>query len=260
MSDHYQKAGPSVNFHDLRIQGDYAPISGDVAFYLREARKTGGPILELACGTGRIAIPLARAGFEIVGLDKSPLMLRIARGKATGLRKLLFCKGDMERFDLGRRFRLILIPFRSFQHLLTPDAQRSCLSGVRKHLTRDGRFIVQLFDPRLDHFLPEEHRSMNLRPTLRDAATGRRWTVKFRGRINDPLTQTLQETWEWTAHDARRRVVGRFSDRLRLRWTYRFEMRYLLELCGFEPIACFSNFRRGRPRYGAEQIWVARRA
>jgi ubiquinone/menaquinone biosynthesis C-methylase UbiE len=95
MRDQNQAGGLIFDFYDLRIEGDYRPISGDVPFYLRQARKTGGPILELACGTGRIAIPLARAGFEVVGLDKSRAMLRIARAKAGGVRKLEWRHGYM---------------------------------------------------------------------------------------------------------------------------------------------------------------------
>ena len=67
LPEHYQNGGPSVEFYDLRERGGPGTLlDGDVEFYLGQARKTGGPILDLACGTGRVAFPLARAGFDVL--------------------------------------------------------------------------------------------------------------------------------------------------------------------------------------------------
>src|SRR5215218_8149650 len=80
------------------------------AFYRDLARKTGGPILELACGTGRLTIPLARDGHEVVGLDASRTMLRAARAKAEAEDlDIAFVQADMRSFDLGQRFPLIIL-------------------------------------------------------------------------------------------------------------------------------------------------------
>jgi len=79
---HYQDGGPSVEFYDLRERGGAGTIlAGDVEFYVAQARKTGGPVLDLACGTGRVAFPLAQAGFAVTGVDSSPGMIAIARAK-----------------------------------------------------------------------------------------------------------------------------------------------------------------------------------
>ncbi len=247
MREHYIHGGPSVDLYDVRMTSELAPIRGDVAYYLKHARATGGPVLELACGTGRVSIPLAEAGFDVTGLDLSPHMLKIARSKSSAVS---WVRGDMERFDLRRKFRLIVIPFRAFQHLMTPDAQRRCLARVRAHLARGGRFIVNLFDPRLEYCLPEGHRAPQKRPRVRDPRTGRWWTVQVTDRRNDPLTQVLRETWTW------REGLRVWREILQLRWTYRWEMEYLLRLSGFRPLACHGDFRGGRARYGAEQIWV----
>src|ERR1051325_7194132 len=105
-------------------------VEGDREFYRRMARRTGGPILELGAGTGRIALPLAADGHAVTALDLSPHMLAIARAKAALVlpdRRPRFVRGTMERFAFPRRFRLVIIPFRAFQHLLTPEAQRRCL-------------------------------------------------------------------------------------------------------------------------------------
>jgi len=259
LPEHFQGGGPSVEFYDAQGFGAAgSPMEGDVAFYLAQARRTRGPILELACGTGRVAMPLARAGFEVTGLDRSPGMLAIARGKLRrepipGLR---FIRGNMTRFSLPQRFGLVVIAFRSFQHLLTIPEQRACLEQVGRHLLPKGRLIVNLFDPRLELCVPDPAVVPMLRSTVQDEATGQDVSVTVTDRRNDPLTQTFSERWRWTV-SRRGRVVRRVDDVLRLRWTYRHEMRHLFELTGYRIVAEYSDFRRSPPRYGAEQIWVA---
>src|SRR5207253_1412334 len=96
--------------------------SGDAAFYLDLARRSGGPVLELGCGTGRVLLPIAREGIRCVGVDASPSMLaELRRKNPPG--NLTIVEGRMERLDLGRRrFRLITSPFRAFSHLLDVEA------------------------------------------------------------------------------------------------------------------------------------------
>lgn len=127
-------------------------LEGDEAFYVEEALKAGGPVLELGCGTGRITIPIAEAGVSIVGLDLAPSMLEIARRKIAGLPKatgqlLRIVEGDMRTFSLERRFPLAIIPYRAFLHMMTADDQRRALTRIREHLTDGGRLVFNVFDP-----------------------------------------------------------------------------------------------------------------
>ena len=104
-------------YADIAAYYDLAPIYQsrlDKDFYLARAREAAGAVLELGCGTGRILAPIAEAGVDITGLDASQAMLDICRSRTTAPLVL----GDMCRFDLGRQFALITIPFRPFQHLL----------------------------------------------------------------------------------------------------------------------------------------------
>src|SRR3972149_872925 len=119
----------------------------DVSFWVDMARESGGPVLEVGCGTGRVLIPTARAGVEVVGLDYSQAMLitcgeKLSREPAPVRSRVEFVLGDMRRFDLGRTFSLITTPFRPFQHLLTVEDQLSCLSCVHRHLSEGGRFVL----------------------------------------------------------------------------------------------------------------------
>jgi SAM-dependent methyltransferase len=125
---------------------------GDLEFFAEETEKAGGAVLELGCGTGRIAVPLAERGYTVFGLDHSPAMLaRFARrhaalaGETQG--RITFWRGSMTAFALCRPVPLIIIPFRAFQSLTTPEEQSSCLDRARRALTPNGRFIVDVFRP-----------------------------------------------------------------------------------------------------------------
>ena len=124
----------------------------DVSFFIEAARAADGPVLEVGCGTGRVLIPTARAGFEIVGLDLSDDMLAVCRKYLAEeppdvQTRVKLIKGDMRAFSLGRKFRLATIPFRPFQHLLTVEDQIDCLRAIHRHLEPGGKLILDLFNP-----------------------------------------------------------------------------------------------------------------
>ncbi len=114
-------------------------------FYLEEARKSGGRVLELACGTGRLTIPIAQSGVDITGADLSASMLESARAKAlrAGV-DVRFFKADMRSFELPGPFSTILIAGNSLLHLFTADELIQCFRNVRHHLVANGRLIFDI--------------------------------------------------------------------------------------------------------------------
>jgi ubiquinone/menaquinone biosynthesis C-methylase UbiE len=241
-------------------------LDGDVRFYVEEAQKAGSPVLELGCGTGRILLPIAESGIEIVGLDAAASMLAIARQKVAALpeetqNRLQLVEGDMRRFDLGRRFPLILIPFRAFLHLLTVEDQKQALASIRSHLTDGGRLVFNIFDPRLEimtaHSGPFGSAMKKLQEFVHPQ-TGNR-TLLWDTRRYDFEQQVLTEDRLLEEIDASGQVISRRYATLTLRFIYRYEMQHLLELCGFEVEALYGDFSRGPFRYGNEQVWIARR-
>ncbi|MCU0286789.1 MAG: class I SAM-dependent methyltransferase [Acidobacteria bacterium] len=141
----------NLYIHDARFY-DLDPrdiLKADIPFYLRWASIIGGPLLELACGTGRITIPLAEAGHEVWALEFSETMLEQFRNKMKDIQKetagnIHLVHGDMSHFQLDREFPLIILPCRSFQLLYEETKEKSCLKCVYTHLASNGYFIIDI--------------------------------------------------------------------------------------------------------------------
>lgn len=124
-------------------------VKVDIPFYLNFTAEIKDPILELACGTGRLTIPMAEAGHEMWGLEYSETMLQqfeIKRNQLPGqvANRIHLIHGDMSNFELGREFSVILLPNRSFQLLLEENLERSCLNAIHRHLSPTGTFIIDI--------------------------------------------------------------------------------------------------------------------
>lgn len=256
--------GSVVSFYDCFAAG----LTGDVQFYVEEAEKAGSPVLELGCGTCRILIPVAESGINIVGLDNSTDMLSIARQKVAKLsaekqKRIELVEGDMLSFSLGRqRFKLIMIPYRAFLHLMTSEDQRQSLTCIREHLADGGRLVLNMFDPRLD--IITEHMgplgaAVKKIGEFTHPDTGQKIFI-WGNRKYDPLDQTVEQYFIFEELDDGGKVISKTYSTINLRFVYRYEMQYLLELCGYRIEALYGDFQRGPFRYGGEQIWVARKS
>lgn len=123
-------------------------VNKKVGFYLDLATAARQPVLELACGTGSMLLPIAAKGIACEGLDLSSDMLAEARAKFDARAvHALFHIGDMASFDLGRRFGLVFIASNSLLHLHSADDIVQCIQSVRRHLDKGGRFVFDVFNP-----------------------------------------------------------------------------------------------------------------
>jgi SAM-dependent methyltransferase len=241
-----------------------AGIGDDEAFYRGLAAETGGPILDVGCGTGRVAVALASDGREVVGVDLSAPMLRRAEEGRAALpadiaARLSFRQADMLTLDLERTFALVLTPSRVFQFALTADAQRQALAALRSHLRPEGRLVLDLFDPRLEFVVPSGEATPRGGEVVHPRTGNRvRWEVARR--MPDPARQLIVEDWTFTEIDAAGEAMRTDTERLSLRWSLRSEMRLLFELTGLEVIAEYGDFEGGPPVYGGEQVWVLGKA
>jgi SAM-dependent methyltransferase len=217
----------------------------DVAFYVSQAKKYGEPVLELGCGTGRVAIVIAEAGLQIVGMDLSEKMLERAVEKrakmhAEAKARLHLLQGDMTKFDLGGKFRTILIPFRPFQHLLKIEEQMACLQCVKEHLKPDGRLVLDVFQTDAER-MHDARYQQEVFLTEYDLADGRH--VKLSERVagfhRAEQKNDVEMIFQVKHKDGREeRLVMAWP----LRYFFRYEVEHLLARCGFRVEAEYGNF------------------
>jgi SAM-dependent methyltransferase len=207
-------------------------------FYLTEARKGAGRVLELGCGTGRLTLPIAQNGIDIIGADLSRSMLDAARARAaTAEVDVRFVQADMRHFDLPGRFSTVLIPGNSLLHLLTIEELKQCLTGIHRHLEPGGRLVFDISKWDMSRY-------------ARDP--GQRYPAFA---VSHPKTGeiSIEETTSYDAAAQVRDVVWYLSApgapdfrriEYRLRVIFPQELLLLLECAGFRLEARYGEFTR----------------
>jgi SAM-dependent methyltransferase len=235
----------------------------DIAFFVEAAQEAGGPVLEIGCGTGRVLIPTAQAGIESVGLDASSAMLsvcreRLARESADVQSRVQLVHGDMRRFDLGREFRLVTIPFRPFQHLITVEDQLACLTSIHRHLVDRGKLILDIFNPSLPHLVEELYLAEFGDEPEFTMPDGRRVCRRSRIIARDLFRQVqdIELIYYVTHPDGRQQ---RLAHRFQMRYLFRFEVEHLLARAGFQVEAVYADYDKSPygSKYPGELIAVA---
>lgn len=234
----------------------------DVEFYVDLARRANGKVLELGCGTGRVLIPTAAAGCEVVGLDLAANMLAKCREKLESQPREVreharLVQENMVNFNLGETFNLITTPFRPFQHLLSLEEQLGCLRSVNRHLEEGGRLVLDVFhpDPRQLHDPKytkesEEFPEVQLPDGQRFRRTSRIVAFHRAEQYNE-----VELTYYVTHPDERHE---RFAERFPLRYFFRYEVEHLLARSGFRMVELFGDFDRSPLRDDSpEMIFVA---
>jgi SAM-dependent methyltransferase len=214
-------------------------VTEDVSFYVGLARESGGPVVELGVGTGRIAIPTAAAGIRVIGIDSSPGMLGVCRQRAAlaGVAHLLDLRvGDFLEPPVAERVALVTCPFRAYLHLRDDGERRRALTAARRLLLPGGRLAFDVFEPGADDIEETHGRWIEREPGIFERAdwdeSARTLTLSVRG-----------ETGETT---------------MQLAWISPDEWRALLDRAGFVVEGCYGWFD-GSPYAGGEDtVWVAR--
>ena len=218
-------------------------LVADIPFYVDEAGRTAGPVLELACGTGRLTIPIAQSGVEITGLDLSPSMLAHARNKAkqTGV-EIAFVEGDCRNFQLGRKFALIFMAFNSMQHLHDHASLTGLFCSVRQHLASGGRFIFDAFNPKIEILArsPEDRRSER---EYEDP--DRKGTVVLEQTMHyDDVSQVSRIQWYFSRRGPNGEERDFRVEHLHMRCFFPQELDLLVRHHGFRIEEKFGNFER----------------
>jgi SAM-dependent methyltransferase len=213
-----------------------AGVVEDVGFYLEEARRSGGPVVELGVGTGRIAVPMAAGGTRVIGVDSSRGMLDVcARRAALAGVQLDLRVGDLREPPVRERVPLVICPFRSLLHMHTDDDRRRVLARVHELLLPGGRFVFDVFTPNGEDIEQTHERWLEREPGIYEHAVwderARRLTLTVRG----PAGETT----------------------MALAWLDPDEWRALLEESRFEIEECYGWFDRSPFTRGEDTIWIA---
>lgn len=244
----------TARYYDLQCRD----FPKDVGFYIDLAEMTGGPVLECMCGTGRIIIPMAEAGLKMVGVDRSPAMLDECARKIDLLEpevqeRIQIIQEDVGTFTTDEKFRLAIIPFNSFLHLLETEDQEEALRNVHKHMDENGLLLIGIFNPDLTR--PEgvvRHKETIM--TDEGEIVSRFETQTF-----DHASQktTVHYFYDISRQDrALRRVTAEFT----LRYVFHREMVELLERTGFEVLEVYGDYELSPFKKGSDQmVFLARR-
>jgi len=216
-------------------------VTEDVSFYLEQAELVApGPVVELAVGTGRIAVPIAAAGISVIGVDSSSGMLEICRERAevAGVGELVDLRfGDLQEPPVSERVELVICPFRSYLHLHTDEERLGALLAAGELLVPGGRLVFDVFAPAADDI----------------AETHGRW-------LERELDIYERADWDTDTRTLTLSVRGPGGEStMVLAWLSADEWRALLERAGFEVEALYGWFDRRPFRGGEDMVWIARR-
>jgi SAM-dependent methyltransferase len=237
----------------------------DLPFYLELAGKSPGPILEIACGTGRVLIPIARTGVEIHGVDNSRPMLEILKRslhkEASEVRnKVTLHEGDMRDFHLSRKFSLAIIPFRPMQHMYKVEDQVRALETASAHLTEHGILAFDVFYPKFELIntkIGEEVPEIEWQSSSDPSAIVRRF---FRKESVDKINQVFNFTFVYrTFKDDQ--VIAEETENFHLSFYTYPHLRALFLLTGLEIVEEYGSFAKTPLNNSAEQmIFLLRKA
>ncbi|WP_280369744.1 class I SAM-dependent methyltransferase [Nocardia wallacei] len=216
----------------------------DIDFFTALAQQIGGPILELGCGTGRITLPIARAGIDIDGIDIAAERLRIAHeacGQLPREARVRFFPADIRKFSLDHTYRLVLFPYRVLQELTTTTDKIDCLRCVHDHLDRGGFVLIDNYCPSV-HYLATD-------PTLctteseKQGPGGERIRRTQRVIFRDYANQTQQPevVYDITHPDG---TTEHLVIPYRTSYLFRFELEHLLARCGFTVAETWGGYER----------------
>ena len=216
-------------------------VTEDVAFYVEEARRAGGPVIELGVGTGRIAVPTAAAGIDVIGVDSSRGMLAVCaeRARLAGVTTRLDLRvGDLREPPVSERVALVTCPFRSLLHMRDDGDRRRALTAARELLLPGGRLVFDVFAPSRDDVEETHGRWLEREPGIWERAD---WDLE---------TQTLTLSVRDDSAEAT----------MELSWLAPHEWHILLESTGFEVEASYGWFDRTPYAGGEDTVWIAKRS
>lgn len=232
---------PDFNAFARYYDADMGAYDDDLALYRELARRTDGPILDAMCGTGRVIVPLAQAGFRTAGLDIALEMIRAVERKTAALKladRVRAVQGDIRSFDLRTQFGLALVPLNSLMHLETVADQLAALQALRRHLAPGGVLVLDLFNPDPRELMADQGVLVHERTFQTEAGN---LVQKFVLRRTDWAEQRQTVEFIYDELNADGQVLRRALPFV-MRWLYRFELEHLLARAGLVVEGVYGDY------------------
>lgn len=265
-----------MDLHDYEIVAEnydrYTPTLASAAVYaqfieyhvaLSDKHGQGG-VLDIACGTGNVAIPLARAGHDVWAFDASNAMMKRLRSKMDDLddktrSRIHISVQDMIDFSFDRQFSLAMIPGSGFMHLITPDDQRKALVNIHSHLEAGGMLTFNTFDPSLKRIVMYSGGEHSVRKrTEFQSENGNRMEI-HESTTYEPENQLIHSVWTFREFGPDNRQVSETKVPLEMRYSFRQETKHLLEIVGFSVVQLYGSYDKRQPGYPSNLIWLAKK-
>lgn len=258
----YHDVAENYDLYLAEMYREHDNYEGFQEFYLKLAKQYGQKgTIDIACGTGAVLLYLAKAGIDVDGTDLSEAMCNVARDKAQemGLDLNIF-PANMTEFNSGKKYSLAIIARSGFMHLLTPELQRKALLNIRENLTDDGILTLNTFAPN-PIYQAEQMRTKEDDYSLRTEYVNKQgYREKIYTAVTyNPQTQIMSGNWKFETFNESGELIGERIRPLKMRQTYKQEMLYLVELCGFEVVAIYGDYHKRTADTG-NLVWILRKA
>ena len=225
----------------------------DIPYWVETAKTAAGPVLEIACGTGRVLLPILKAGVDIEGLDSSPAMIARLKAKAAASGLAVRAEtADMRSFEMGRRYARIFCGFNGFAHCETTGDQLACLRSSLDHLEPGGALVLHMSYPGPAYWSEPEGRAVLEHEVALPGGKLQLWDNRRKDIVGQRQDSEV-EIWELDAAE-RPKAVHKFSTAQR--WVYRYELELLFAAAGFARWEFLGGFD-GRPLRAPDDQMIA---
>jgi SAM-dependent methyltransferase len=234
MKDTFIYTKTMVRFYDIIYDAMLEKQSRD--YYVERVTECKGPVLEIGTGTGRIFLRALSAGADIYGIDISINMLNVLKSKMPENQHYRLHYQDVRGFKLDNKFKLIIAPFRMFSHLIEIEDQLSALNSIRGHLADDGRFIFDVFVPKVDRIDGETREDLVIDLEYEKGRRLQRFDIVTPDYINQIQHITFKFYWD------EENCTHQESVEFPFRYFFRYELEHLLARADLKIEEIYGDF------------------
>lgn len=253
--------------YDYFYDFSYAERTSDVNFYIDVARQYGAKgVLEIGCGTGRVLCEIAKEGINIDGIDPNSNRIKLCQRymkpivKQNPKLKSDISTNTIQTYKSSKKYSLITMPFRVFQHLLTPQAQEDTVQHIKDYLIPGGIFVFDIFNPNIK-MLADDKFKQEFGAEQYVTKSGIRFVRKDRIDHRDYFNQLqfAEEIFEFELNGKTYKIVDKYTTR----YSFKNEIELLLKYTGFQLLTIYGDFHKkefGQAEYPGDLIFVAQKS